>query len=116
MTIDELPVAWRLSPEDAQAGWRALWWTVGPAGELAVMLVQRRYLSRDKHPRGWIGWRAETPFDGVLVIASGQEQRRIPVEGIDMRPSHLALLPGSRFLLASGRTHRDAEGVWWKTA
>ncbi|WP_405434900.1 hypothetical protein [Streptomyces anulatus] len=116
MMIDELPVAWRLSPEDVQAGWRALWWTVGPDGELAVMLVQRRYLSRDKYPLGWIGWRPETPFDGELVITSGQEQRRIPVEGIDMWPSHLALLPGSRFLLASGRTCRDAEGVWRENA
>ncbi|WP_306312060.1 hypothetical protein [Streptomyces hydrogenans] len=116
MTIDELPIAWRLSPEDVQAGWRALWWTAGPDGELAVMLVQRRYLSRDKYPRGWIGWRAETRFDGELVITSGQEQRRIPVEGIDMRPSHLALLPGSRFLLASSRTSPDAEGAWRKNA
>ncbi|WP_020123613.1 hypothetical protein [Streptomyces canus] len=116
MMIDELPVAWRLSPKDVQAGWRALWWSVGPVGELAVMLVQRRCLSRGKYPRGWIGWRAETPFDAELVIASGQEQRRIRVEGIDMWPSHLALLPGSRFLLASGRTCRDAEGSWWKNA
>ncbi|WP_329599992.1 hypothetical protein OIE43_42855 [Streptomyces pseudovenezuelae] len=116
MIFDELPVAWRLSSKDVQEGWRALWWTVGRDGELAVMLVQRRYLSRDKYPRGWIGWRTETPFDGKLVIASGQEERRIPVEGIDMRPRHLALLPGSRFLLAAGRTHQDAEGAWWKNA
>ncbi|MFF3493241.1 hypothetical protein ACFYWS_18000 [Streptomyces sp. NPDC002795] len=33
-----------------------------------------------------------------------------------MRPSHLALLPGSRFLLASDRTRRDAQGAWWKNA
>ncbi|MEV7524915.1 hypothetical protein [Streptomyces sp. NPDC091371] len=116
MTIDDLPVAWRLSPEEHQAGWRALWWTVGPDGELAVMLVQRRHLSRDKYPRGWIGRRAGTPFDGELVIASGEAQRRVPVEGIGTRPSHLALLPGSRFLLTSGRTFPDAEGAWQRNA
>ncbi|MFJ3856605.1 hypothetical protein ACIPRL_10295 [Streptomyces sp. NPDC090085] len=116
MTNDEPDIAWTLSPEDAEAGWRALWWTAGPDGELAVMLVRRRHLSRGKYPRGWIGWRAETPFDGTLVIVSGQEQRRIRVAGIEARPAHLALLPGSRFLLASGRTHREPDGAWWKNA
>ncbi|MFC9583665.1 hypothetical protein ACFVJ8_12675 [Streptomyces yangpuensis] len=116
MTLDELPVGWRLPSSDVRAGRRALWWTVGPDGELAVMAVQRRCLSRGKYPRGWIGWRPETPFDGELVITSEEEQRRNPVEGIDIRPSHLALLPGCGFLLVSGRSHRDAKGDWRENA
>lgn len=42
-------------------------------------------------------------FTGELVTVIGQGERRITVENIGGRPSHLALLPGSRFLLVSGR-------------
>ncbi|MGW0391581.1 hypothetical protein ACWDYJ_11915 [Streptomyces sp. NPDC003042] len=33
-----------------------------------------------------------------------------------MRPSYLALLPESRFLLAAGRTFEDEAGTWGKNA
>ncbi|MFE9634190.1 hypothetical protein [Streptomyces sp. NPDC006463] len=116
MTVGELPVVWSLSPADVRAGWRALWWSAGADGELAVMLVQERYLSREKYPRGWIGWRVQQPFDAELVVVSRRGERRTPILGIDVRPSHLALLPESRFLLVSGRTHRVGEGAWRKNA
>ncbi|MFK0255650.1 hypothetical protein [Streptomyces sp. NPDC090445] len=104
---------WRLPAADVMRGRRALWWSVGPAGELAVLLVHRRHLHRSHYPKGWVGWRPDVPFTGELVTVAGQEERRIPVEDIRMRPSHLALLPDSRFLLVSGRTFRDeAEGLW----
>ncbi|MFB6989427.1 hypothetical protein [Streptomyces sp. NPDC056304] len=59
----------------------------------------------------------DTPFTGELVIADGQEERRTPVKDVRVRPSHLALLPGSRFLLAGGRTFRaDAGDAWMPNA
>lgn len=108
---------WRLPATDAVRGLRALWWTVGPAYALAVMLVHRRYLDRSRYPRGWVGWRPEVPFTGELVTNIGQEERRLPVEDIRMWPSHLALLPDSRFLLVSGRTFRmETENLWRSNA
>lgn len=108
---------WRLPAADAIRGRRALWWSVGPAGELAVLLVHRRYLNHTRYIKGWIGWGPELPFTGELVIVTGQEERRILVEDIRIRPSHLALLPDSRFLLVSGRTFRNSnEGSWVSNA
>ncbi|MFJ1757179.1 hypothetical protein [Kitasatospora sp. NPDC088134] len=116
MTVGELPVVWSLSPEDARAGRRALWWSVGPGGELAVLLVRERDLSRSPHVKGWVGWSVAAPCDGVLVVFSDGTERRVPATGIPEWTGHLALLPGSRFLLASGRTRRDREGNWERNA
>ncbi|MFI1284328.1 hypothetical protein ACH4U5_26870 [Streptomyces sp. NPDC020858] len=108
---------WQLPAADAVRGYRALWWSVGPAGELAVLLVHRRLLHRARYPKGWIGWGPEVPFTGELVTVTGQEERRILVKDIRIRPSHLALLPDSRFLLVSGRTFRnETEGPWTSNA
>lgn len=108
---------WRLPAADAVRGYRALWWSVGPAGELAVLLVHRRYLDRSRYPKGWIGWKPTVPFTGELVTVTGQEERRVLVKDIRMRPSHLALLPDSRFLLVRGRTFRsETEGPWTPNA
>lgn len=104
---------WRLPTADAVRGHRALWWSVGPAGELAILLVHRRYLDHTRYIKGWIGWGPKVPFTGELVTVTGQEERRILVKDIRIRPSHLALLPDSRFLLVSGRTFRnETEGPW----
>lgn len=116
MTLGELPVAWSVPPEDARAGWRALCWTVGPSGVLAVMLVQERHLRHSPHVKGWVGWSVAAPCDGVLVVVSGGVEHRVSVTGIPAWTSHLALLPRSRFLLASGRTSRDRNGTWEKNA
>ncbi|MCX5198624.1 hypothetical protein OOK31_32860 [Streptomyces sp. NBC_00249] len=100
----EPTVVWRLSDEDARAGRHALWWSTGPGGELAVMLVDGRHLDPER--------RLRTPFDAELVVVSATGERRTPVEGIEMRPWHLALLPGGRFLLTSGHTAPDERGAW----
>lgn len=52
------------------------------------------------------------PCDGVLVVVSGGEEHRTAVAGITERTRHLAMLSWSRFLPASGRTHRDRNGNW----
>ncbi|MEU7697494.1 hypothetical protein [Streptomyces sp. NPDC039028] len=116
MTPGELPVVWSLPIEDARAGWRALWWTVGPSNALGVMLVHERNLHRSPHSRGWVGWRVAAPCDGVLVVVSDGRERRVPVTGIDAGTSHLALLSWSRFLLVSSRTRRDEKGTWIRNA
>ncbi|WP_258017477.1 hypothetical protein [Streptomyces noursei] len=104
---------WRLPIADAVRGRRALWWSVGPDGELAVLLVHRRHLDPRRYVKGWPGWGVDAPFTGELVVIRGQEEQRTPVEDIRYRPRHLALLPDSRFLLVSGRTFRTAEGGAW---
>ncbi|MFG2824626.1 hypothetical protein ACGFX4_34995 [Kitasatospora sp. NPDC048365] len=116
MALGELPVAWSLPAADARAGWRALWWSVGPGNELAVMLVQKRNLSRSRHTMGWVGWSVAAPCDGVLVAVSGGVEHRTTVTGIPPHTTHLVLLPWSRFLLVSGRTHQDGTGVWERNA
>ncbi|MER6299309.1 hypothetical protein ABT247_07010 [Kitasatospora sp. NPDC001539] len=112
-TVSELQKVWRLPAADRWAGWRPLWWTAGPTGELAVLLVHRRHLRRSRHVKGWVGWRPDLPFDGVLVTrrTDGSVERRL-VTDIPEHPSHIALLPGSRLLMASGRTFRDDAGLW----
>ncbi len=109
----EVQRVWRLPIADLWAGRRALWWTVGPAGELAVLLVHRRQLRRSRYVKGWVGWKPEVPFDGVLVIrrAEGPGQRR-RINDLRVRPSHIALLPDSRLLIVSGRTSREESGSW----
>ncbi|MFJ7088267.1 hypothetical protein ACIQU8_34140 [Streptomyces griseus] len=105
---------WRLPAADAVRGRRALWWTVGPAGELAVLLVSLKHLSRGRYPRGWPGWWPDTPFTGELVTITDHEERRTRVADIRISPSYLALLPDSRFLLVSGRTSRGENGESWR--
>lgn len=108
---------WRLPTGDAVRGYRALWWSVGPAGELAVLLVHRRHLDHTRYVKGWIGWGPVIPFTGELVTITAHGERRIPVKDIRIRPSHLALLPDSRFLLVSGRTFRnETAGPWTSNA
>ncbi|MFI6586804.1 hypothetical protein [Embleya sp. NPDC050493] len=92
---------------------RALWWSVGPSGELAVLLVHRRHLRRSRYVKGWMGWTPSMPFDGVLVIRSADGSvRRRRLKDLQIRPRHIALLPGSRILLVGGRTSHDGQGVW----
>ncbi|MEW5657993.1 hypothetical protein ABGT92_22075 [Streptomyces cinereoruber] len=116
MTPGEPPVVWSLPSEDARAGWQALWWTVGPSNELAVMLVHKRNLHRSPYIRGWAGWHVVAPCDGVLVVISDGAEHHTPVTGITADTGHLALLSWSRFLLASYRTRRDRTGSWESNA
>ncbi|MEV6205629.1 hypothetical protein [Kitasatospora sp. NPDC051914] len=104
---------WRPPAADRRAGWCPLWWTAGPAGELAVLLVHRRHLRRSRYVKGWVGRSPDVPFDGVLVIrrTDGSVERRMVMDVQD-RPGHIALLPDSRLLMASGRTFRDDTGLW----
>ncbi|MGC0379056.1 hypothetical protein RKD28_006572 [Streptomyces sp. SAI-229] len=109
--------AWSLPAADAFRGHRALWWSAGPAGELAVMLVHRRHLERSRYGKGWHAWRPKNPFTGELVTVTAQGERRTTVENVRIRPSHLALLPDSRFLLVNSRTPRPgADGLWGANA
>ena len=98
---------------DLRAGRRPLWWSVGPAGELAVLLVHRRHLRRSPYVKGWVGWAPTVPFDGMLVIRhpEGPVQRQV-IKDIQIRPSHIALLPDARLLIVSGRTFPDESGSW----
>ncbi|MFE3791860.1 hypothetical protein [Streptomyces goshikiensis] len=116
MTISELPIVWSLSPKDARAGWRALWWSVGPDSELAVILVRERNLHRSPYSKGWIGWRVPAPCDGVLVVVTDGAEHRTTVTGINESTSHLVLLSWSRFLLASSRTRQGNDGTWENNA
>lgn len=105
--------AWSLPAADAFRGRRALWWSAGPAGELVVMLVHRRHLERNRYGKGWFAWRPKDPFTGELVTVTAQGERRITVKDVRVRPSHLALLPDSCFLLVNSRTPRsEADGPW----
>ncbi|KUH39187.1 MULTISPECIES: hypothetical protein [Streptomyces] len=105
---------WRAPVAERWAGRRPLWWTVGPAGELAVLLVRRRQLRRHRQVRGWVGWSPRAPFDGLLLIrrADGSGERR-SLDGIPLVPAHIALLPDGRLLLVAGRALRDdTTGEW----
>lgn len=105
--------AWTVPADDIAQGREALWWSVGPAGELSVLLVHRRHVDHTPYIKGWVGWRPKGTFTGELVTVTGQQERRTTVENIEGRPSHLALLPDSRFLLVSGRTMRNkSDGLW----
>jgi hypothetical protein len=76
------------------------------------MLVHRQYLEHTSYIKGWVGWGPKGPFTGELATVTAQGERRTTVEDVRIRPSHLALLPDSRFLLVGGRTSRGPEGVW----
>ncbi|MFJ2188511.1 hypothetical protein ACIOJE_11170 [Kitasatospora sp. NPDC087861] len=99
---------WRLSEEDRRAGRRAVAWTVGPGGDLAVLLVPEQHLE----PAG--SWPpVRLPFDGEVVVADPRGARRVPLSGAEVPPDHLALLPGNRMLLAGYRA--EQVGSDWRT-
>ncbi|MGW7196660.1 hypothetical protein [Streptomyces chryseus] len=60
-----------------------------------------------------MGRGAQTPFDGTLLIrrADGSVRRRM-CKDVPVRPSHIALLPDSRLLMAGGRALKDDAGAW----
>ncbi|MEV4514746.1 hypothetical protein AB0K00_38035 [Dactylosporangium sp. NPDC049525] len=96
---------------------RPMWWTIGPAQELAVLVVAHRHLTRPSTIAGWLGWMPEVPFDGVLVVRrpdGSVHHRTIP--SIPIRPSHIALQPGDRLLIANGRARMDGQGSWESNA
>ncbi|MFE0448301.1 hypothetical protein [Streptomyces fungicidicus] len=104
---------WSLSAAERFREHRALWWSAGPAGELAVLIVHRRHLERSRYGKGWHAWWPRDAFTGELVIVTAQGERRTAVENVRVRPSHLALLPDGRFLLVGGRTFRgESDGPW----
>ena len=111
-TVDAQRV-WKPSVAELWAGRRPLWWTVGPTGELAVLLVHRQCLRRSRYVKGWVGWGPQVPFDAVLVIrqADGSLQRRL-IKDVPVRPSHIALLPDARLLIAGGRAGKEESGAW----
>ncbi|MEV7026723.1 hypothetical protein [Kitasatospora sp. NPDC093558] len=116
-TVVEAQKAWKLPAADGWAGWRPLWWTVGHAGELAVLLVHRRHLRRSPYIKGWVGRGTEVPFDGLLVIrrSDGSVERRMVMD-VRQRVSHIALLPDARLLLVRGRADTDGTGLWLPNA
>ncbi|MEV7283049.1 hypothetical protein AB0O01_00530 [Streptomyces sp. NPDC093252] len=113
MSAVDVQTVWKPSAADLWAGRRPLWWTVGPKGEPAVLLVHRRHLRRSRYVKGWVGRSPQVPFDAVLVVrqADGALQRR-PVKDIPVRPSHIGLLPEARLLVAGGRAGKEESGAW----
>lgn len=108
-----LEQVWRPSVADLRPKGRPLWWTIGPAGELAVLFVRRKYLSRFSSIAGWVGWIPTRPFDAILVVrhADGAVEHR-NIDEISVRPSHIGLLPDGRLLIAGGRARKDETGAW----
>ncbi|GAA4244378.1 hypothetical protein [Dactylosporangium darangshiense] len=104
---------WEPAAADLRMRGRPLWWTVSPSQQLAVLFVNQGQLSHASSIAGWLGWMPEVPFDGVLVIrqADGSVDHRI-IRSIPVRPSHIALPPGGRLLIVSGRAHKDEKGFW----
>jgi hypothetical protein len=108
---------WKPSGDVTRLKGQPLWWTVGPSGELAVLFVRRRHLTRHRYPAGWVGWLVGPPFDAVLAVRDVDGSvRHQQINGITMRPSHIALLPDGRLLLVSGRADKDADGSWLPNA
>ncbi|MFE6049608.1 hypothetical protein ACFQ6N_02500 [Kitasatospora sp. NPDC056446] len=104
--MNDRPVeVWRLPEEEWRAGSRAVTWTVGPAGEPAVLLVPERYAA----PAG--AWPSVgLPFDGEVVVHGPAGPWRVPLTGVGVAPDLLALLPGGRVLLADCRADELADG------
>ncbi|MFJ8625892.1 hypothetical protein ACIRD3_24035 [Kitasatospora sp. NPDC093550] len=100
--MSDRPVeVWRLPEEERRAGRRAAAWTVGPAGEPAVLLVPEEHLT----PAG--SWRlVKPPYDGEVVVPAARGEWRVPLSGVEVGPDHLALLPGGRVLLTEGRAEQ----------
>lgn len=101
----DLAEVWRLPEEERRAGRRAVAWTVGPEGELAVLLVPQEYVAPDG---SWMA--VKLPFDGEVVVRGARGERRVPLTGVGLSPDHLALLPGGRVLLAEARAEEEGEG------
>ncbi|MFE2721931.1 hypothetical protein [Kitasatospora sp. NPDC059327] len=97
---------WRLPGEDARAGRRAVAWTAGPGGELAVLLADGTDLAA---AGAWP--RIRTPFEGELVTVTARGERRLPLAPVAVGPDHLALLPGGRVLVAGCRSDGEP-GAW----
>ncbi|KJS55592.1 hypothetical protein VM98_12375 [Streptomyces rubellomurinus subsp. indigoferus] len=105
MTPDRPVEVWRLPEKELTAGRRARAWTVGPDGELAVLLVPEQYAA----PAG--SWPSVTlPYDGEVVVLGRQGEWRVPLTGVEVLPDHLALLPGRRVLLADYRADEEDDG------
>lgn len=104
---------WEPAGTDIRLWGRPLWWTAGPSGDLAVLFVDQKRLAGPSSIAGWLGWMPEVPFDGVLVTrqADGSVHHRT-IKSIPVRPSHIALLPGGRLLIAAGRARKDEGGSW----
>ncbi|MFE4974716.1 hypothetical protein ACFRAR_21740 [Kitasatospora sp. NPDC056651] len=103
--MSDRPVeVWRLPEEEWRTGLRAVTWTVGPDGELAVLLVPEQYVG----PVG--SWPpVRTPYDAEVVVLDRSGERRVPLSGLDCVPDHLALLPGGRLLLVAVRAEQDGD-------
>ncbi|MGW7585550.1 hypothetical protein ACWGKU_32170 [Kitasatospora sp. NPDC054768] len=105
MAISDRPVeVWRLPEEEWKAGRRAVTWTVGPDGELAVLVVPEQYTA----PAG--SWpEVRFPYEAEVVVMGPRGEWRVPLSGVDCSPDHLALLPGGRLLLVEARAEQDGE-------
>lgn len=78
-----------------------------------MLFVHRRHLQRSRYIKGLVGWGPNLPFNGVLLIRQGDGSvQRHMIRNVDIWPSHIALLPGSRLLIASGRAGRTEAGSW----
>ncbi|MFF3013595.1 hypothetical protein [Streptomyces sp. NPDC057939] len=99
MTTRQLSTVWSLSSKDAQAGWRALWWDIGPDGALGVILVQEQNLHRSPYVKGWIGWRVATTCDRLLIVVKDGTEHRTTLRGIKKSTGGLTFLSWSRLLL-----------------
>lgn len=104
--MNEPVEVWRLPAHEFAAGRRAPGWTVGPAGELAVLLVS------EDGPAAWSrGPGRGLPYDAELVTVGPGGERRSGLSDVGVRPDHLALLPGGRTLVAcAGLEGRRAAG------
>ncbi|MGW3038562.1 hypothetical protein ACWC9T_00630 [Kitasatospora sp. NPDC001159] len=94
----ERPVeVWRLPEEDRRAGRRAPAWTVGPGGELLVLLT--------------VGLEPQPPYDASLVTVARGGEQRLDLPQVSLhRPMYLGLLPGGRPLVVDGRAEESSDG------
>ncbi|MER6396925.1 hypothetical protein ABT263_12850 [Kitasatospora sp. NPDC001603] len=103
--MNEPVEVWRLPEHDAGAGRRACGWTVGPDGELVVLLVP------GEKPSGACGRTCPDPLpDAELVTVTPEGERRTALRGLAVDPDHLAPLPGGRLLVASYRADEEPGG------
>ncbi|MFB7615606.1 hypothetical protein [Kitasatospora sp. NPDC056181] len=101
---------WRLPEQEFKAGRRAFAWTVGPAGELVVLVVSEEQLS---NAYGWV--RLELPCDAELVTVTPEGEWRMQLRGVTVHPDHLAMLPGGRTLVVCAGADELADG-WERNA
>ncbi|WP_405360445.1 hypothetical protein OG535_18760 [Kitasatospora sp. NBC_00085] len=108
--MNEPVEVWRLPEQEFRAGRRAFGWTVGPGGELVVLVVSDENLSE---PHGWM--RLDLPCDAELVTVTPEGEWRMPLRGVGVHPDHLALLPGGRTLVACAGAEEEPDG-WERNA